>query len=113
MNHLNGYATQAIRAFFLLWLTSPRGQLPEPWPIHSIRIDNGQLKTADLNGKPITFYRYRRHNKDRSIAINPKLIPTVERAIKQGLSTQAILSIYRSELTKINPHSRQLKSRKK
>lgn len=102
-----------IKAVFLLWCSYPRCQVPEPWPITSVRIDNGCLRSLDLNGKTLHFYRYRRHNKDRSVTIVPQLVPTVERAIKQGLSTQAILSIYRSELTKIKPDSRQLKSKKK
>lgn len=100
---------RGIRALLMLWLSKPRCEVSEPCPISTVRSDNGCLRRVEVNGKTLYFYRYRRHNKDRSISIIPQLIPTVERAIKQGLSSQAILSIYRSELRKIRPDSRQLR----
>jgi len=100
---------KVLKTVFLLWLSDPKLRIERPVAITSIRMDNGHLKTVDSDGKTITFYRYKKLGKNRSITIHPKLIPTIERAIKQGLSTQAIIAIYRSELRKINPHSKQLK----
>ena len=101
-----------LRTMFLLWLSEPNVKLPSPVPVTSVRMDNGELKAVNVNGKVMVFYRYKHLGKNRSITIHPQLIATVTRAIKQGLSPQAIIAIYRSELRKINPQSRQLRGRK-
>jgi len=101
-----------LRTMFLLWLSAPKSYVPPPVPVTSVRMDNGELKAVDVNGKVMFFYRYKHLGKNRSITIHPQLVATVNRAIKQGLSAQAIIAIYRSELRKINPQSRQLRGRK-
>jgi len=103
-----GMLGKVLRTVFLLWLAKVKVEVEPPVPVTSVRMDNGQLKTVDS----ITFYRYKKLGKNRSITIHPRLIPTIERAIRQGLSTDAILAIYRSELRKISPQSRQLRGRK-
>jgi hypothetical protein len=103
---------KVLRTVLLLWLSDPKVEVESPVPVTSVRMDNGELKTVDANGKVIIFYRYKHLGKNRSLTIHPKLIATIERAIKQGLSAQAIIAIYRSELRKINPQSRQLRGRK-
>ena len=107
-----GMLGKVLRTVFLLWLSDPKVEVESPVPVTSVRMDNGELKTVDANGKVIIFYRYKHLGKNRSITIHPQLIATIERAIKQGLSAQAIIAIYRSELRKINPQSRQLRGRK-